>query len=208
MSERRASMERKSNETQIKVDLNVDGKGKAKIKTPIGLLSHMIELFTFHGFFDLNLEVTGDTHIDIHHTNEDIGIVLGKAFKKALGEEKAGIRRFGSAFAPMEATLGHCVVDISGRGYLKIDLISYGGNALPDLKNEEGYSIQHLEHFLESFAHQLGANIVVTVKRDAAADLHTVMETVFKSLGLALDQATAIDPRREGGVPSTKGIID
>lgn len=208
MSERRAVLERKSNETQIKVDLNVDGKGKAKIKTPIGLLSHMIELFTFHGFFDLNLEVTGDTHIDIHHTNEDIGIVLGKAFKKSLGEEKAGIKRFGSGFAPMEATLGHSVIDISGRGYLKLDIVGYGGDSLPDLKNEEGYSIQHLEHFLESFAHQLGANIIVTVKRDSAADLHTVMETVFKSMGIALDQATTIDPRREGGVPSTKGIID
>ncbi len=208
MSERRAVMERKSNETQIKVELNVDGKGKAKIKTPIGLLSHMIELFTFHGFFDLNLEVTGDTHIDIHHTNEDIGIVLGKAFKKALGEDKAGIKRFGSGFAPMEATLGHSVVDISGRGYLKMDIVGYGGGQLTDLKNEEGYSIQHLEHFLESFAHQLGANLVVTVKRDSAADLHTVMETVFKSLGIALDQATTVDPRREGGVPSTKGIID
>lgn len=208
MSERKAVIERKSNETQIKVELNVDGRGKAKIKTPIGLLSHMIELFTFHGFFDLNLEVTGDTHIDIHHTNEDIGIVLGKAFKKALGDDKAGIKRFGSGFAPMEATLGHSVVDISGRGYLKLDLVSYAGQSLPDLKNEEGYSIQHLEHFLESFAHQLGANVVVTVKRDAAADLHTVMETVFKSLGLALDQATIVDPRREGNVPSTKGIID
>lgn len=208
MSERRAVLERKSNETQIKVELNVDGKGKAKIKTPIGLLSHMIELFTFHGFFDLNLEVTGDTHIDIHHTNEDIGIVLGKAFKKALGEDKAGIKRFGSAFAPMEATLGHSVVDISGRGYFKMDVVSYEGQSLTDLKNEEGYSIQHLEHFLESFAHQLGANIVVTVKRDAAADLHTVMETIFKSLGMALDQATLVDPRREGNVPSTKGIID
>lgn len=207
MSERRATMERKSNETQIKVDLNVDGKGKARIKTPIGLLSHMIELFTFHGFFDLNLEVTGDTHIDIHHTNEDIGIVLGKAFKKALGEEKAGIKRFGSGFAPMEATLGHTVVDISGRGYLKIDMQCYSaGNR--EIPNEEGYSVQHLEHFLESFAHQLGANIIVSVKRDAAADLHTIMETVFKSLGLALDQATTVDPRREGGVPSTKGIID
>ena len=208
MSERRAVLERKSNETQIKVELNVDGKGKAKIKTPIGLLSHMIELFTFHGFFDLSLEVTGDTHIDIHHTNEDIGIVLGKAFKKALGDDKAGIKRFGSGFAPMEATLGHSVVDISGRGYFKMDIVSYGGGSLPDLMNEEGYSIQHLEHFLESFAHQLGANIIVTVKRDSAADLHTVMETVFKSLGLALDAATTIDPRREGGVPSTKGIID
>jgi imidazoleglycerol-phosphate dehydratase len=208
MSERRAMMERKSNETQIKVDINVDGKGKTKIKTPIGLLSHMIELFGFHGFFDLILEVTGDTHIDIHHTNEDIGIVLGKAFKKALGEEKAGIKRFGSGFAPMEATLGHSVIDISGRGYLKLDIVGYGGAQLPDLKNEEGYSIQHLEHFLESFAHQLGANLIVTVKRDSAADLHTVMETVFKSLGIALDQATTVDPRREGGVPSTKGIID
>jgi imidazoleglycerol-phosphate dehydratase len=208
MSERKAILERKSNETQIKVDLNVDGRGNAKIKTPVGLLSHMIELFTFHGFFDLNLEVTGDTHIDIHHTNEDIGIVLGKAFKKALGEEKAGIKRFGSGFAPMEATIGHTVVDISGRGYFKMDIVSYGDERLPDLKNEEGYSIQHLEHFLESFAHQLGANIVVTVKRDAAADLHTVMETIFKSLGLALDQATTVDPRRQGKVPSTKGIID
>jgi len=208
MSERKASLERKSNETQIKVELNVDGKGQAKIKTPIGLLSHMIELFTFHGFFDLSLEVTGDTHIDIHHTNEDIGIVLGKAFKKALGEDKAGIKRFGSGFSPMEATLGHSVVDISGRGYLKLDIVGYGGQALPDLKNEEGFSAQHLEHFLESFAHQLGANIIVTVKRDAAADLHTVMETIFKSLGIALDQATTVDLRRQGQVPSTKGIID
>ena len=207
MSERKAVIERKSNETQIKVELNIDGKGKAKIKTPIGLLSHMIELFTFHGFFDLNLEVTGDTHIDIHHTNEDIGIVLGKAFKKALGEEKAGIKRFGSAFAPMEATLGHSVVDISGRGYLRL-YSSHGDSPLSALTNDEGYSVQHLEHFLESFAHQLGANVIITVKRDEAADLHTVMETIFKSLGMALDQATMIDPRREGGVPSTKGIID
>jgi imidazoleglycerol-phosphate dehydratase len=205
MSKRSAQMERKSNETQIKVDLNIDGSGVSTIKTPIGLLSHMLDLFTFHGFFDLNLEVTGDTHIDIHHTNEDIGIVLGKTFKKALGEDKAGIKRFGSGFAPMEATLGHSVVDISGRGYFKI---YPSAHELADLKSEEGYSVQHLEHFLESFAHQLGANIVVTVKRDAAADLHTVMETIFKSLGIALDQATTVDPRRHGKVPSTKGIID
>lgn len=206
MGERKAVLERKSNETQITVDLNVDGKGKARIKTPIGLLSHMIELFTFHGFFDLNLEVTGDTHIDIHHTNEDIGIALGKSFKKALGEDKAGIKRFGSGFAPMEGTLGHSVVDISGRGYLRLNIETFGGGS--DVLQEEGYSIQHLEHFLESFAHQMGANVIVHVKRDGSADLHTVMETVFKSLGIALDQATTIDPRREGGVPSTKGIID
>ena len=114
--QRKALIQRKSNETQIEGSINIDGSGKTKIKTPIGLLSHMLELFAFHGCFDLELEVKGDTHIDIHHTNEDIGIALGKAFKKALGDNNLGIKRFGSAFAPMESTLGRTVVDISGRG--------------------------------------------------------------------------------------------
>ncbi len=110
--ERKIKDKRKSTETQIAVELNVDGTGKTKIKTHIGLLDHMLELFAFHGYFDLNLDVKkADLQIDIHHTNEDIGIVLGKAFKKALGE-KQGIRRFGSGFSPMESTLGHSVVDI------------------------------------------------------------------------------------------------
>ena len=205
MTQRKAELERKSNETQIKISLNIDGIGKAKIKTPIGLLSHMIELFAFHGNFDLDLHVTGDTHIDIHHTNEDIGIALGKVFKKALGEKKAGIKRFGSAFAPMEATLGHSVVDISSRGYLKLDDLKDNVRAWP---KQEGYESSYLEHFLESFAHQLGANIIVSVSNTGGADLHTIMETVFKSLGMAMDQATTVDPRRKGRVPSTKGIID
>ena len=200
-----APIKRITKETQSIGKLNIDGVGKSKIKTPIGLLSHMLELFSFHGLFDLTLEVKGDTHIDIHHTSEDIGIVLGKTFKEALGEKK-GIKRFGSGFAPMEAALGHTVVDISGRGYLRI-YPTPGDGPLTALKNDDGYSFQHLEHFMESFAHQLGANIIVTIRRDEAADLHTVMETVFKSLGLALDQATQIDPRRKG-VPSTKGLID
>ena len=121
--QRKAIIERKSKETQISVSLNVDGTGKTKIKTPIGFLDHMIELFAFHGYFDLDLSVSGDTHIDIHHTNEDIGIVLGKAFKKALGEEKSGIKRFGYAYAPMEATVGRCVIDISGRGFYKFNTL-------------------------------------------------------------------------------------
>ncbi len=207
MSERKAVLERKSNETQIKVELNVDGKGQAKIKTPIGLLSHMLELFTFHGFFDLNLQVTGDTHIDIHHTNEDIGIALGKAFKKALGEDKAGIKRFGSGFAPMENTLGHTVVDISGRGHLRLTIV--GAALIKGLTEEEGYTLQHLEHFMDSFAKQIGANIIINIQNPTdLTDLHTIMETVFKSFGMALDQATTIDSRRQGKVPSTKGIID
>src|SRR5271170_4300251 len=118
--QRKAPIQRKSNETQIEGSINIDGTGKTKIKTPIGLLSHMLELFAFHGNFDLELDVKGDTHIDIHHTNEDIGIALGKAFKKALGDNNLGVKRFGSAFAPMEDTLGHTVVDISGRGHFKI----------------------------------------------------------------------------------------
>ncbi|MDE2028488.1 MAG: imidazoleglycerol-phosphate dehydratase, partial [Candidatus Omnitrophica bacterium] len=157
---RTAQIERKSKETQITAVLNIDGTGKSKIKTPIGFLDHMLELFSFHGFFDLELTVTGDTHIDIHHTNEDIGIVLGKAFKKALGEEKAGIKRFGHAFAPMEATVGLCVIDISGRGFYKFN----SEELIPAQKGTEGYEFSHFEHFMESFAHNLGATLSFTLQ--------------------------------------------
>jgi imidazoleglycerol-phosphate dehydratase len=203
--QRKAEIERKSKETQITVSLNVDGSGKTKIKTPIGFLDHMLELFAFHGYFDLELSVSGDTHIDIHHTNEDIGIVLGKAFKKALGEDKAGIRRFGNAYAPMEGTVGLCVIDLSGRGFFKFNYL--GSTNLPSQKGSEGYEFSHFEHFMESFAHNLGATLSFTLQ-NPSDDLHTNLETMFKSLGLALDQATTIDPRRQGQVPSTKGIID
>ncbi|MDE2223016.1 MAG: imidazoleglycerol-phosphate dehydratase [Candidatus Omnitrophica bacterium] len=200
---RTAQIERKSKETQITAVLNIDGTGKSKIKTPIGFLDHMLELFSFHGFFDLELTVTGDTHIDIHHTNEDIGIVLGKAFKKALGEEKAGIKRFGHAFAPMEATVGLCVIDISGRGFYKFN----SEELIPAQKGTEGYEFSHFEHFMESFAHNLGATLSFTLQ-NPSEDLHTNLETMFKSLGLALDEAVKVDSRRLGEVPSTKGIID
>ncbi len=205
MTPRKAELERKSKETQIKVSLNVDGTGKTKIKTPIGFLDHMLELFAFHGYFDLDLSVTGDTHIDIHHTNEDIGIVLGKVFKKALGEEKSGIKRFGFAFVPMEATVCRCVIDINGRGFYKFN--SPPNQMVQTTKNENGYTFSHMEHFMESFAHNLGATLSFTMQ-NSSDDLHTNLETVFKSLGLALDRATTIDPRRAGQVPSTKGIID
>ena len=206
MNERKAELERKSTETEIKASLDIDGKGKARIKTHIGLLDHMLELFTFHGHFDIDLDVQkADLEIDIHHTNEDIGIVLGKIFKNALNE-KQGIRRFGVGFAPMESTLGRTIVDISGRGYLKLQ-VGQNGVIWPTVKEQENYSMNHLEHFLESFAHGLGATINVMIE-NPDEDLHTCIETVFKSLGLALDQATQIDPRREESIPSTKGIID
>ena len=210
--DRKARHERNSNETQIKVQLNIDGQGETretKIKTPIGLLNHMLELFAFHGFFNLKLEVVGDTHIDIHHTNEDIGIVLGIVFKKALDiNKKKGIKRFGSAFAPMESTLGHSVIDISGRGHLNLLLDGKKAGDLPAISNQGEYTFIYLEHFLESFAKQLSANLIINIQNaDGSGDMHAIAETVFKSLGMALDQATQIDSRRKG-IPSTKGIID
>lgn len=203
---RNAQLERKSKETEIKADLTLEGAGQCSIKTNIGLLDHMLELFAFHGYFDLNLDVQkADLEIDQHHTNEDVGIVLGKVFKKALGEMQ-GIRRFGCGYSPMESTLGRSVVDISGRSFLKLQIGLPGENP-PVVKDQENYSMKYLEHFLESFANGLGATINITVE-GVDEDLHTNVETVFKSLGQALDQATQIDPRREGMVPSTKGIID
>ena len=208
MSKRKAELDRKSKETEIKAEINIDGTGEVNIKTHIGILDHMLELFAFHGYFDLNLDVQkADLKIDIHHTNEDIGIVLGKLFKKAL-DEKQGIRRFGVGFAPMESTLGRTVIDISGRGYLKLHIgLPQAVQTLVSIKDQENYSIKYLEHFLESFAHGLGATMNVVIE-NPDEDLHTNIETVFKSLGLALDQATQIDPRRKNAVPSTKGIID
>jgi len=200
--DRTAELERKSKETEIQIELNIDGRGESNIKTQIGILDHMLELFSFHGYFNLRVEVQkADLEIDLHHTNEDIGIVLGKVFRRALGEME-GIRRFGIGYSPMEGTLGQTVIDISGRSFFKI--------VCPDMssiKDQENYSMKYLEHFLESFANGLGATLNVRIE-DPDADLHTNIETVFKSLGQALDRATQIDPRREGVVPSTKGIID
>ncbi|MBF0484032.1 MAG: imidazoleglycerol-phosphate dehydratase [Candidatus Omnitrophica bacterium] len=202
--ERKAQLERKSKETEITASINIDGRGKSKIKTNIGLLDHMLDLFAFHACFDLELAVKkADLEIDIHHTNEDIGIVLGKLFKKALGEMQ-GIKRFGSAYAPMESTLGRAVVDISGRGYLTLTIENMDK---VNIKNEDGYTMAYLEHFLESFAHNIGATVNVKIE-GTSEDLHTNLEAAFKALGLALHEATRINPARPDSVPSTKGIID
>ncbi|MBF0384679.1 MAG: imidazoleglycerol-phosphate dehydratase [Candidatus Omnitrophica bacterium] len=203
MPDRKAKLERKSKETQISLSLNIDGKGKARIKTNIGILDHMLELFTFHGFFDLDLNVKkSDLKIDIHHTNEDIGIVLGKGFAAALGEKKSGIKRFGDGFALMESTLARSVIDICGRSHLKLEIPNE-----KSIKGEGGYTITHFEHFLESFAKGIGATINLKIE-NPSIDIHTTLESAFKSLGLALDNATQIDSRRKGATPSTKGIID
>ena len=201
MKKRSAEIKRKTRETNITAKLTIDGSGRPKVNTGIGILDHMLELFTFHGLFDLELSAKGDFKVDIHHTNEDIGIVLGEAFKKALGDKK-GIRRFGSGQVPMEEVVANATVDISGRGYFKL---YYGKNVIVP-KMQEGYTFIDAEHLLESFAQHLGMNLNIKVD-PLSQDLHKSLEPIFKALGVALDQATQIDSRRKG-IPSTKGIID
>lgn len=207
---RRAEVSRKTNETDIVVTLDIDGSGKSKIHSPIGLLNHMLELFAFHGLFDLELQAEGDAQkIDIHHTNEDIGIVLGQAFKKALGD-KDGITRFGSASVPMEEVVACVTVDISGRGgyNLNVDTHQDGFSELvePSTEAKEQYDLTYANHFFESFANHLGVNLNIKID-PLSPDLHTTLEPVFKAFGIAMDQATQIDLRRKG-IPSTKGVID
>lgn len=198
---RTSEVKRRTTETDVTVKLNIDGSGKSKIDTGIGILDHMLELFAFHGLFDVEIKAKGDLKVDIHHTNEDVGIVLGQAFKKALGE-KSGIKRFGSASVPMEEVVANVSTDISGRGYFKLSIQKLAG--LP--KEQDGYSLSYAEHFFEALAKQLGMNLNIKID-PISPDLHTTLEPVFKGLGISLDQATQIDPRRKG-VPSTKGVID
>jgi len=200
---RKATVKRKTKETDIAVKLVIEGSGKTKIDTGIGFLDHMLELFAFHGLFDLEIAAKGDLKVDIHHTNEDIGIVLGEAFDKALGDKK-GIQRSGYFSWPMEDVVADVNVDISGRGFFKKIKLTGAGEAL--INDEEGYSLAYANHFFEAFAKKLGMNLNIKIDSQNP-DLHTNLEPIFKALGKALDQATQIDPRRKG-VPSTKGVID
>jgi len=200
---RKAEKNRKSKETNITIKLNIDGSGTAKINSGIGFLDHMLELFAFWGHFDLEVNTTeADLKVDIHHTNEDLGIVLGQVFKEALGD-KAGINRNASASVPMEEVTASVTVDISGRGSYKLNIwpVIYE-YPIP----QEGYEFKYAEHFFEAFSKQLGMNLNIRLD-NPNKDLHTTLEPIFKALGIALDQATQIDPRRKG-IPSTKGVID
>ncbi|MFH0935501.1 MAG: imidazoleglycerol-phosphate dehydratase [Candidatus Omnitrophota bacterium] len=199
---RKASEKRETKETKITVNLNVDGTGKTEINTPLKLLNHMLELFAFHGLFDLDIKAKGDVEkIDIHHTNEDIGIVLGDAFNKALGDKK-GIKRIGFSSVPMEEVTAAVTIDISGRGSFKLNIREVYSQPM----DEGSYGLKDAEHFFESFAKHSGINLSIKIENVSPA-LHTTLEPVFKAFGIALDQATQIDPRRKS-VPSTKGVID
>lgn len=196
---RSAKIKRKTTETEIAGELLIDGKGKADVKTGIGFLDHMLTLFAFHGLFDLTLKAKGDLNVDAHHTNEDIAICLGKAFKEALGDCK-GIKRYGSKEVPMDLAAAKVMIDIGGRYAFLWKIPKYSETIA-----REGYSLDDGKDFLDTFAKN--ANINLHVEVYSGEDLHHILEAVFKAFGIALDEATQIDARRKG-VPSTKGTID
>ena len=201
-SERKISYERKSKETEITIPvLNVDGSGKSDISTSIGFLDHMLTLFAYHGYFDLSIKATGDTQVDNHHLNEDIGIALGEAFKKALGGCK-GIMRIASATVPMDMASATVTVDLSNRAAFRINAKLPAEATITD---EEGYSMELAKDMMESFAKKLCINLHIEITGEG--DMHHYLEAIFKALGIAMDKATRVDPRREDEVPSSKGIL-
>lgn len=194
---RTALINRRTNETEIKVELNLDGSGKAHIVTGIGFLDHMLHHIAVHGLFDLELHAKGDLYVDEHHTMEDCALALGMAFAQALGERK-GIVRIASAYVPMDETLAFVAVDFSGRPYTVVQ-------AEWTTPVVGGIATTLFGHFMESFAVQARCNLHARVLY--GRDDHHKAEALFKALGRALDAATRIDDRYAGEIPSTKGIL-
>lgn len=193
---RQASIARKTNETDIRLTFQVDGDGGSKLETGVPFLDHMLDLFTRHGHFGLEVEAQGDNEIDDHHTVEDIGICLGQAFREALGS-KAGIKRYASVFVPMDEALAQVVVDISNRPHIEYRA------AFPS-EWVGSFETQLVKEFLWKFA--LESRMTLHIIMHYGDNTHHMVEAVFKALGRALDEATAIDPRVKG-VPSTKGVL-
>ena len=208
MKKRTAKITRRTKETDITVKLAIDGKGEADVNTGIGFLDHMLALFAKHGFFNLSVTAKGDLDVDIHHTNEDIGITLGSAFKKALGDKK-GIKRFGDSFVPMDGCLVRVVADISNRPSLHMHYKTRRNveNLLANLAIGDTikYSFVNLEQFVQAFIMNAGINMHIEILA-FDKDLHHLIEAVFKAMGRSLDEATQID-KRSKGVPSTKGKL-
>ncbi len=194
---RTAQIERNTNETQIRLTLNVDGRGQYQVDTGCGFLNHMLELFARHGSFDLEVTCQGDTQVDDHHTVEDIGIALGKAFAQALGDLR-GVYRYGNFLLPMDEALVLCAVDLSGRGYLGWQM------ELPTEKVGT-FDTELAEEFWIAFSRNCGATL--HFQQMAGRNSHHILEAAFKGMGRALRQAVAIEPGRENEIPSTKGIL-
>ncbi|MFC0274648.1 imidazoleglycerol-phosphate dehydratase HisB [Metabacillus herbersteinensis] len=191
-----ASIDRKTNETNISLSLAIDGEGKSDLTTDVPFMNHMLDLFAKHGQFDLTVNADGDVEIDDHHTTEDIGICLGQAFREALGDKK-GIKRYGNAFVPMDEALAQVVVDLSNRPHFELK------GEFPSEK-VGSFDTELVHEFLWKFALEARINLHVIVHY--GRNTHHMIEAVFKALARALDEASIVDPRIKG-VPSTKGML-
>jgi len=191
---REAFVERKTNETAVKIGVNLDKKGESKIDTGIGFLDHMLELFAFRAGITLNVECRGDLHVDGHHTAEDIGIVLGQAISSALGD-KSGINRYGEASVPMDESLANCALDISGRPFLVFN-VEFASEKVGELATEL------VEEFLGALTR--GGGITLHINIAYGKNTHHMIEAIFKALGVALKRAVNVT---DEGVPSTKGVL-
>ncbi|ALS80326.1 imidazoleglycerol-phosphate dehydratase [Planococcus kocurii] len=193
---RKAEIKRNTNETKVAIKFFLDGEGKSVIDTGVPFMDHMLDLFIKHGLFDGDITADGDTHIDDHHTTEDIGIVLGQAVKEALGDKK-GIRRYGNAFVPMDDALAQVIIDCSNRPHLEF-------RSQPLTEKVGTFDTELIQEFLWKFALESRMNVHVIVHY--GKNTHHIIEAIFKALARALDEATMIDPRVKG-VPSTKGLL-
>ena len=194
---RTAEITRNTNETQVRVAINLDGTGVQKLNTGVPFLDHMLDQIARHGLFDLDIEATGDTHIDNHHTVEDVGITLGMAFAKAIGDKK-GIARYGHAYVPLDEALSRVVIDFSGRPGLVMNV--------PFKSGMIGTFDSQLAHeFFQGFANH--AFVTLHIDNLRGENAHHQCETVFKAFGRALRMASELDPRAAGTIPSTKGSL-
>ena len=194
---RTATIKRDTRETQIELSLNLDGTGKASIASGCGFLDHMLELFARHGDIDLSVKCNGDTHVDYHHSVEDIGICLGKAFTEALGD-KRGITRYGQFLLPMDETLVLCACDLSGRDYLG------WGVELPSMTVGD-FDTELAEEFWLAFVRNCPASI--HIRQMAGKNTHHILEAIFKGMGRTLKMAVAMDEKHLNEIPSTKGTL-
>jgi len=194
---RTATVERKTKETQVKATVNLDGTGKYTVSTGIGFLDHMMEQLSRHSLMDITIEAKGDLHIDYHHTTEDVGIVVGEAVAKALGERR-GIHRYGSALVPMDETLTRVALDLSGRPYF-IWKVNFSKPKLGDMDTEL------FREWFQAFAFNSGATL--HIENLYGENNHHIVESCYKGLARALREAISIDPRKSDDIPSTKGVL-
>ncbi len=197
MMQRQASVERNTLETQIKVGVNLDGSGKCKLTTGVAFLEHMLEQVARHGLIDIEIAAEGDLHIDAHHTVEDIGITLGQAVAKAVGD-KTGIVRYGVAYVPLDEALSRVVIDFSGRPGLQYQ-VTYPRSMIGD------FDVDLLHEFFQGFINH--ANVTLHIDNLRGRNAHHIAETIFKAFGRALRMALTIDSRMQGVMPSTKGSL-